>query len=110
MAKNKWMWIGWPSFLVAAGLEMLVFSLVDPQDLQWFGRPLTLSRQAVYTLAFFVFWALVATSSALAGSKHPDGASRRSHSGTSSPPCAVIGMRVARHSSGRSPAIPGRNP
>ena len=65
MAKHKWMWIVWPAFLVACGLEMLVFSVVDPQDLQWFGRPLTLSRQAVYTLAFFVFWALVATSSAL---------------------------------------------
>ncbi len=65
MEKHKWMWIVWPAFLVAAGLEMLVFSVVDPQDLQWFGRPLTLSRQAVYTLAFFAFWALAATSSAL---------------------------------------------
>lgn len=59
------MWIVWPAFLVASGLEMLVFSVVDPQDLQWFGRPLSLSRQAVYTLAFFAFWALAATSSAL---------------------------------------------
>ncbi len=65
MAKHKWMWIVWPAFLVACGLEMLVFSVVDPQDLQWFGRPLGVSRQAVYTLAFFVFWALVAISSTL---------------------------------------------
>ena len=65
IARHKWMWIVWPAFLVASGLEMLVFSVVDPQDLQWFGRPLSLSRQAVYTLAFFAFWALAATSSAL---------------------------------------------
>ena len=59
------MWIVWPAFLVAAGLEMLVFSMVDPQDLQWFGRPIVVSRQAVYTLAFFVFWVLAAMSSVM---------------------------------------------
>ena len=65
MQTHKWMWIAWPAFLVAAGLEMLVFALVDPQDLQWFGQPVHLSRQAIYTLAFFAFWALAAVSSTL---------------------------------------------
>ena len=65
MQTHKWMWIAWPAFLVAAGLEMLVFAVVDPQDLQWFGQPLNLSRQAVYTLAFFAFWVLAAVSSTL---------------------------------------------
>jgi hypothetical protein len=51
--------------LVAGLLEMLVFALVDPQDLQWFGHPLALSRQGVYTLAFFAFWGLAMVSSGL---------------------------------------------
>lgn len=62
---KRLMWIAWPAFLVAAVLEMIVFALVDPSDLHWFGSPLALSREAVYTLAFFVFWGLMVASSAL---------------------------------------------
>ena len=65
MLKQRMMWIAWPAFLVAGVLEMLVFGLVDPQDLHWFGQPLALSRQGVYTLAFFAFWMLTMVSSAL---------------------------------------------
>lgn len=65
MRTQRMMWIAWPAFLVACLFEMMVFALVDPQDLQWFGHPLSLSRQAVYTLAFFAFWALAMVSSAL---------------------------------------------
>ena len=65
MLLKRMMWIAWPAFLVAGLLEMLVFALVDPQDLQWFGRPLAVSRQGVYTLAFFAFWALTMVSSGL---------------------------------------------
>ncbi len=65
MLAQRWMWIAWPAFLVAGLLEMLVFAFVDPQDLHWFGRDLDLSRQAIYTLAFFVFWALAMVSSGL---------------------------------------------
>lgn len=62
---QKMMWIAWPAFLVAGMLEVMVFACVDPQDLQWFGHPLTMSRQGVYTLAFFAFWMLAMVSSAL---------------------------------------------
>jgi hypothetical protein len=62
---RRLMGIAWPAFLVAAVLEMVVFALVDPGDLHWFGSPLALSREAVYTLAFFVFWGLTMASSAL---------------------------------------------
>ncbi len=62
---KRLMGIAWPAFLVAAMLEMVVFALVDPGDLHWFGSPLALSREAVYTLAFFVFWGLTMASSAL---------------------------------------------
>lgn len=65
MKMQKLMWIAWPAFLVAAVLEMLVFAMVDPQDLQWFGQPIELSRLGVYTVAFFIFWAITMLSSAL---------------------------------------------
>jgi hypothetical protein len=58
MLSKRIMWIVWPAFLVACVLEMLVFALVDPQDLHWFGQPLLLSRQSVYTVSFFVFWVI----------------------------------------------------
>jgi hypothetical protein len=44
---------------------MLVFALVDPQDLHWFGQPVELARAGVYTLAFFAFWAMAGLASAL---------------------------------------------
>jgi hypothetical protein len=57
----------WSAFLMAAVLEMLVFALVDPENLRWFGGDtLDLSPRAVYTLAFFVFWAVIAVGAALA--------------------------------------------
>ncbi len=67
MWKRRIMTVVWPAFLVAGVLEMLVFATVDPHDLHWFGQPLEqeLSRQGLYTLAFFVFWAVTCVSSAL---------------------------------------------
>jgi hypothetical protein len=55
----------WPSFLVAAAAEMAFFALFDPGELTFFGRPLELSRTAVYSIGFFLFWAFAAVSSAL---------------------------------------------
>ena len=57
---TRMMWIAWPAFLAACVLELLVFAVVDPAELQWSGRNLGWSRQSVYTLAFFAFW-LVST-------------------------------------------------
>jgi hypothetical protein len=65
MRTRRLMWIVWPAFLVAGLLEMLVFALVDPQDLHWAGQALPLSSQGIYTLAFFVFWALAMVASGL---------------------------------------------
>jgi hypothetical protein len=65
MWTQRWMWIAWPAFLVAAVLEMVVFAMVDPGELHWFGAPLELSREAFYTLSFFVFWGATMASSAL---------------------------------------------
>jgi hypothetical protein len=53
--------IAWPAFLMAGVLEMLVFSVVDPTQLHWFGgAPVELSATAIYSLAFFVFWSVIA--------------------------------------------------
>jgi hypothetical protein len=65
MQARRWMWILWPAFLLACALEVLVFALVDPGDLNWRGEALGASRQAVYTIGFFVFWLLAMGSSAL---------------------------------------------
>lgn len=65
MWNKRLMWVIWPAFLVAGLLEMLVFALVDPQDLHWAGQALPLSSQGIYTLAFLVFWALAAVACGL---------------------------------------------
>lgn len=56
----------WPAFLMAGVAEMLVFALVDPSDLRWFGgEAIGLSRQAIYTLAFLILWALISAAAAI---------------------------------------------
>lgn len=51
----------WPAFLIAGVLEMVVFSWVDPAQLQWGDwHP---DSQTTYSLAFLVFWALITVSS-----------------------------------------------
>lgn len=65
MLSQRLMWIAWPAFLVAGILEVLVFAMIDPQDIQWFGHPIEFSRQGVYTVAFFAFWVLTMASSGL---------------------------------------------
>lgn len=65
MTLRRLLWILWPAFIVAGILEMLVFAMVDPQDLSWFGQPLAVSRAGVYTVAFFVFWGVAALASAM---------------------------------------------
>jgi hypothetical protein len=56
----------WPSFLMAGVLEMLLFAVVDPSALQWFGgEAFDWPRQAVYTATFFIFWGVMAVASAL---------------------------------------------
>ena len=62
---KRLMWVVWPAFLVAGVLEMLVFAMVDPQDLRWAGEPLAMSRQGIYSVAFFVFWLLTLLASGM---------------------------------------------
>jgi hypothetical protein len=56
----------WPAFLMASVLEMLVFAVVDPRALQSAsGSRVELSPLAVYTIAFFVFWIVIAAAGAI---------------------------------------------
>jgi hypothetical protein len=56
----------WPAFLMAGVLEVLIFAVVDPAELQWFGGArIEWPRQAVYTITFGLCWLATAASSAL---------------------------------------------
>jgi len=63
---RRTMQILWPAFVAAGVLEMLVFAVIDPADLRWFGgAPIGWSAQAVYTVTFLMFWAAIATAGAV---------------------------------------------
>lgn len=58
---RRWATVAWAAFLTAAALELVVFAFVDPQAVRGMqGGVGALSATAVYSLAFFVFWALAA--------------------------------------------------
>ena len=61
---QRWGAILWPSFFAAGVATMVFFALVDPDDLReitW--TDLELSREAGYTIGFFMFWACTLASS-----------------------------------------------
>lgn len=58
-------WVLWPAFMVAAGAEGVLFTLVDPMSLHIFDEPHDYSRLTIYSVAFFGLWLFAATSSAL---------------------------------------------
>lgn len=65
MLRERLMYIIWPAFLMAAALEMMVFAVLDPETLSLFGAPVNWSREAVYTVTFFIFWVMMMLSSSL---------------------------------------------
>jgi hypothetical protein len=66
--RERVMAVLWPAFLMAGVMEMLVFAFVDPTQLQLFGGSrLDWSPTAVYTVAFFLFWGVIAMAAALTG-------------------------------------------
>ncbi len=58
------MWILWPSFLVAAATSSVVFAMLDPLDMTFFGY-VQISPQLTYAGGFFLFWLMATLSSAL---------------------------------------------
>jgi hypothetical protein len=78
MTAIRWMAVLWPSFLVAAAGEMLFFAFIDPEELMLLGERVTLSRNAIYSIGFFLFWFLAAASSAVTAALMPSEGPRRS--------------------------------
>lgn len=54
----------WPSFMVAAIAEAIIFSLIAPDNIL-LSTNTEMSSIAVYTIVFFVLWSICVVSSAL---------------------------------------------
>jgi len=59
------MYVLWPAFLMSVVAVGVFFSMIDPQELDVVGLHLADSREAAYTIGFFVFWALFSACSSL---------------------------------------------
>ncbi len=55
----------WPSFLTAGLATVLFFAAFDPKELQLCTSLPEISRLGAYTIGFFLFWLLTASSCAL---------------------------------------------
>jgi hypothetical protein len=58
-------WVLWPSFLVGAAANALCFAVFDPAQFHAHWELLPETRIGTYTVGFFAFWAISASSSAL---------------------------------------------
>lgn len=65
MKYRLFIWIMWPSFLVSILAEGLLFSIVHPTELLFFGHHPNISDEGIYTIGFFVIWIFCSFSSAL---------------------------------------------
>jgi hypothetical protein len=65
MKYRLFIWIMWPSFLVSILAEGLLFSIVHPSELLFFGHHPNISDEGIYTLGFFTIWIFCSISSAL---------------------------------------------
>jgi len=56
----------WPAFLTAGVLDALVFAVIDPHELRWFGGALIgWSPLTIYSVTFLIFWAGIAAAAAM---------------------------------------------
>ncbi|HID48474.1 MAG TPA: hypothetical protein EYP40_02485 [Chromatiales bacterium] len=62
---QKFIAVLWPSFLTSGAATILFFTAFDPQELAMLGGYGDISRMAGYTLGFFLFWLLTASTCAL---------------------------------------------
>jgi hypothetical protein len=65
MKLRLFIWVLWPSFLIAAIAEAILFTAIHPEEILLFSVPLAISNEGIYTLGFFVIWGFCAASSAL---------------------------------------------
>ena len=61
---QRWGAILWPSFFAAGVATMVFFAIVDPVELAAMTWPhASITREAGYTIGFFMFWACTFASS-----------------------------------------------
>jgi len=65
MWTQRLMCIAWPAFLMAGVMEMVVFAFVDPQAIYGLESSGSFTREAIYTIAFFVFWLVIVAAGVL---------------------------------------------
>ncbi|PKO36887.1 MAG: hypothetical protein CVU33_15990 [Betaproteobacteria bacterium HGW-Betaproteobacteria-6] len=61
----KWINLLFLSFFTAVAGEAFFFTFIDPKLLYLFGEPVYWSPMVVYSLGFFMFWALTGLTAAL---------------------------------------------
>ena len=55
----------WPAFFTAGVLDAMVFAVLDPRDLRWFGSThFGWSPVAVHSVTFLIFWAAITAATA----------------------------------------------
>jgi hypothetical protein len=62
---SKWINLLMLSFFTAVSGEAFFFTFIDPKLLYLFGEPVYWSPAVVYSLGFFMFWALTGATAAL---------------------------------------------
>jgi hypothetical protein len=56
----------WPAFLAAAVLDAMVFAVLDPRDLRWFGGALIgWTPVTVHSVTFLIFWTAISAAAAM---------------------------------------------
>ena len=56
----------WPAFLTAAVLDALVFAVMDPHEMRWFGGALVgWTPLTIYSTTFLIFWVSVSAAAAM---------------------------------------------
>ena len=56
----------WPAFLTAGVLDALVFAVMDPHELRWFGGALVgWEPVTIYSTTFLIFWAGISAAAAM---------------------------------------------
>jgi hypothetical protein len=55
----------WPAFFTAGVLDAMVFAVLDPRDLRWFGGThFGWTPVAVHSVTFLIFWAAITAATA----------------------------------------------
>jgi hypothetical protein len=84
----------WPAFLTAGVLDALVFAVLDPHELRWFGGALIgWTPVAVHSVTFLIFWAGISAAAAMTALLLVSDEEINAFADSEPPPTASIGSR-----------------